>query len=115
MSIYQDLVEAMLPSDILLFFDVVDFKKEQDHYRIYLEEKNEVPSQYQKEHVRANGFLPEIKLQDFPIRDKFLILHLKQRRWLLVKDNIKIKRDWSIAAQGTRLSKEFAAFLKELH
>lgn len=61
MSIYHDLVEAILPSDILLFFDMVDFKKEQDHYRIYLEEKNEVPSEYKKGHVRANWFLPEIK------------------------------------------------------
>ena len=114
MTIYKELVELLLPSGVLEFFEVESLKKEANQLRIYLEERDNIPKEYSSERYRSNGFLPEIKVKDFPIRDMFVTLHIKRRRWLLIESNTKVKRDWSMIAPGTRMTKEFAAFLKEL-
>ena len=114
MSLYKDLVSSMLPEGVLEYFELVDFKKESERYRLYLEEKQEVPDEFKDKKVRSNGFMDEIKVHDFPIRDLQVILHIKRRRWLLVDENKKVSRDWNLVAPGTRMTAEFSAFLKEL-
>ena len=114
MDIYKSLVEFLLPEAILVDFDLINFKEEKDELKIYLEEKNTVPEEYKDTHIRANGFLPEVEIKDFPIRTKFVTLLVKRRRWLLVEENKKVMRDLQLKATGTRLSTEFADFLKEL-
>lgn len=114
MPIYKELVELLLPVGVLEYFEVQSLKKETNQLRIYLEERDNIPKEYSSEEYRSNGFLPEIKVKDFPIRDMFVTLHVKRRRWLLTETNTKIKRDWSMVAPGTRITKDFAAFLKEL-
>ncbi|WP_456236338.1 ISAon1 family transposase N-terminal region protein [Arenibacter latericius] len=57
-------------------------------------------------------------IDDYPIRDNLVSLSLKRRRWDVLIDRkwIKTSRDWNdFIAQGTRMSKEFAAFLKEIN
>ncbi len=114
MTIYKELVELLLPEGVLEYFEVISIKKESNQLRIYLEERDNIPEQYSKELYRRNGFLPEIKVKDFPIRDMFVTLHVKRRRWLLIDSGKKVKRDWNMVAPGTRITKDFAAFLKEL-
>ena len=115
MSSYKELVKSFLPEGILDYFEPTDLKKEGDQLRLYLEEQNIIPEEYKDIHYRANGFLDEIKVKDFPIRDLFVTLHIKRRRWLLVESNKKITRDWTLVAPGTRLTEEFSGFLKETH
>jgi hypothetical protein len=114
MTIYKDLVELLLPDGVLEYFEVITIEKEGKHLRIHLEEGDNIPEEYSKERYRSNGFLPEIEVKDFPIRDMFVTLHIKRRRWLLLDNGKKIKRDWSMVAPGTRMTKDLAAFLKEL-
>ena len=114
MSIYKEFVSSFLPKDILTYFDLIDFKKEGNQLRVYLTEKIDTPIEHQNEHIQANGFLNEINVKDFPIRDLFVVLHIKRRRWLLVDNNKKVTRNWDLIATGTRLTSEFSAFLKEL-
>lgn len=114
MTIYKELVELLLPEGVLEYFEVISIEKESNQLRIYLEERDNIPEEYTNERYRSNGFLPEIKVKDFPIRDMFVTLHVKRRRWLLIDSGKKVKRDWSIVAPGTRITKDFAAFLKEL-
>ena len=112
MSIYKELVELLLPEDILKYFDVTEFKKEGIDLRIFLEEKKDPPEEHKNKHIRANGFLNEVKIKDFPLRSKMVTLHIKRRRWLLVDENKKVTRDLSLTTPGTRLSQEFSDFLK---
>lgn len=35
-----------------------------------------------RKHLLSKGFLLGITIQDFPIRDKRVFLHIKRRRWL---------------------------------
>ncbi|MDT0688148.1 ISAon1 family transposase N-terminal region protein, partial [Autumnicola psychrophila] len=61
-----------------------------------------------------HGFHKEITIQDFPVRGKKVFLHIKRRRWLNKQSKQVIQRDWNLVAQGTRMTVEFAAFLKVL-
>ena len=114
MTIYKDLVELLLPEGVLEYFEVTAIEKQGKHLRIHLEERDNIPEEYSAERYRSNGFLPEIEVKDFPIRDMFVTLHIKRRRWLLLDNGKKIKRDWSMVAPETRMTKDLAAFLKEL-
>ena len=59
-----------------------------------------------------NGFLPESRITDFPIRDKRATLIVRRRRWKDEKTGEIVSNDYELVAKGTRHSKEFAAFLK---
>jgi hypothetical protein len=114
MSVYKEFVKTFLPKGILEYFKLVDFKEERGQLRIYLEELDLIPEEYKDLHYRSNGFLEEIKVKDFPIRELFVTLHIKRRRWLLVKSKEKITRSWALVKPGTRITSEFSGFLKEL-
>jgi hypothetical protein len=41
-----------------------------------------------------------------------MFLHIRRRRWFSETTKKTVERDWKIVANGTRLTKEFATFLK---
>lgn len=87
---YEALVSIILPEGILNVFEVV--KVEEVH----------------------TGFTEEHCINDFPIRDRKVVLHVRRRRW---KDedgkNVVLPRE-SLTASGTSYSKEFADVLKKI-
>lgn len=117
------LLSLFLPEGLLTYFDVVGFDKKPikdplyvNRLTIYLEEKKEIPEPYKTHQYKASGFMEPRVVNDYPIRDNLVSLSLKRRRWDVFVDEkwIKVNRSWGdFIAQGTRLSKEFAAFLKE--
>jgi hypothetical protein len=54
-------------------------------------------------------------LQDFPLRGRKVYLNVRRRRWYLVDTSTYVHRDWTLVATGTRMTQEFASFLKGLH
>lgn len=81
--------------------------------QIELEEINHLPKGYDSELYESKGFYPVTVIQDFPIRGKALYLAIKRRRWRLKTDHSKvIHNDYSIIAEGSRLTEELSAFLK---
>ncbi len=42
-------------------------------------------------------------------------LCIKRRRWEVKDTGKTISRDWNVVQQGTRMTKEFADFLKDLY
>lgn len=117
------LLSLFLPEGLLSYFDIVGFDKAPiknslyvNRLTIFLEEKKEVPEAYRNYRYKASGFMEPRLVDDYPIRDNLVSLNLKRRRWDVFVDDkwIKVNRSWGdFIAQGTRLSKEFAAFLKE--
>lgn len=83
-----------------------------DLLHIYLEEKNYPDSSAQKKNLLSKGFLPEITIRDFPIRDKKVFLHIKRRRWLNTETGKVEQRDWQAVSSGTRMTADFAAFFR---
>ena len=55
-------------------------------------------------------------IDDYPIRDMLVKLKVRRRRWEITVDDEKkkVSRNWELVAQGTRMSAEYAAFLKEI-
>lgn len=106
------LAKYFLPEGILDYFDIVSHKIENNKVHFYLEEKNVLPEEFKSERAKSKGFTPEITVEDFPLRGKSVLLHIKRRRWTLIKNGAIIKRDWAIIARGTRITSEFASFLK---
>jgi hypothetical protein len=83
-------------------------------YEISLEENNVIPRHYAAGNYESKGFYTEVTIQDFPIRGKAVYLLIKRRRWRY-KNNLKdiIRNDYSFIAEGSKLTKELADFLKE--
>ena len=108
----NEIAEFILPRGILEYFTINKVSQLPKELNIYLEEKNVPPIDYQKDKLTSKGFFEEIKVQDFPIRGKAVFLIIKRRRWLNVDTGIIVFRDWGLVAKGTRMTKEFAAFLK---
>lgn len=108
------LLELILPEGILEYFEVSDFKKEGSCFRIYLVEKNVFPKEFVSENLVSKGFYEEITVQDFPIRGQKSYLHIKRRKWLDKATGAIVSRNWDIVAKGTRMTQEFADFLKAI-
>jgi hypothetical protein len=106
-----NLVSLVLPSGILDFFSITKVAHTEEVLNIYLEEKNIKPEEFKTCKLTSKGFFDEIKVQDFPIRGKDVYLFIRRRRWEDEEGSI-VYRNWEHVAKGTRMTKEFAAFLK---
>ena len=104
----------LLPEGTLDYFDLVDVKESLNEVVIYLEEKNQTPEKYAGQETEGKVFYEPVIVQDFPLRGKKVFLNLLLRRWILKSSNEYISRNWRMVAQGTRLTHDFASFLKEL-
>ena len=118
------LISLFLPDGILDYFDITDYERTDSNLKtynkrltIFLIEKKVIPEKYKEALYKASGFMEPRVIEDYPIRNMLVSLSIKRRRWDVHQENniIKISRDWNtIISQGTRISTEFAAFLKEL-
>lgn len=106
------LAALILPDGVLGYFDVTGISDTPEGLRIYLEEKNVAPIGYKPSDIESKGFYDEVTVQDFPIRHRRAYLCVRRRRWTVLSSGEIISRDWSLVQKGTRITKEFAAFLK---
>jgi hypothetical protein len=109
-----ELLKLVLPELLVDFFDLVKVEKQQETLHLYFEEFNKPPIEYSDRELISKGFHDEITIQDFPLRGKHVFLHVKRRRWTDKNTNKIIQRDWNIVAKGTRMTDEFASFLKQI-
>lgn len=112
---YKSLVRILLPEGILEYFELIKVVEAIPGLNIYLEEKNITPVEYKDGKLESKGFLPEIYIQDFPIRNQKVMLCIKRRRWEVKDSGEIVSRDWKVVQQGTRMTKEFADFLKDMY
>ena len=115
MENYIELLKLILPELIVEHFDLVEIKTEHEKMHLFFEEKNTSPKEHNSKELVSKGFLNQITIQDFPLRGKLVYLHIKRRRWTDKQSQEIIQRNWNIVAQGTRMTNEFAAFLKEIN
>ena len=106
MDLLRQMVGLMLPSSMLDYFEqsnaLIEISLDEIYYEAYINDKT----------IESKGFMPATTITDFPIRDHKLLLHIRRRRWINLKDNVSFCRPISLIAEGTRYSKEFATFLK---
>ena len=91
-------LSLFLPSGILDYFTLVNHVSQDTCFILYLEEKATIPAEYSDLHLHSKGFLPEIEVQDFPIRGKAVYLRIKRRRWEDPSTGQTYSRDWSLGS-----------------
>lgn len=110
-----ELLEPFLPDGILEWFDIKEINKNEKRIRIVFEEKNivpEIPKEHRGKNIISKGF-KKIIVDDFPIRGRKTELVFFRRIWQIEGVLKLIKRDIQLCAEGTKLEKEFALFLKD--
>lgn len=120
---YESLVSLVLPEGILKVFEVSGVEEENTGVieetglerriiHIHLSERDMRTSEWHD--LRPNGFTEERMINDFPIRDRKVVLHVRRRRWLDEEGhNVLLPHD-RLTAEGTSYSKEFAGVLKKI-
>src|SRR5690606_19512505 len=111
---YIDLLKLVLPEMIVDHFDLVKSSKEEEKLQLFFEEKNTLPKEIKDRELISKGFHKEVIIQDFPLRGRLVFLHVRRRRWTDKETGEIIQRDWNIVSKGTRMTTEFALFLKEI-
>lgn len=110
----NDIIKYILPTEILEYFEVVEVKENQGELTFHLDEKNNLPQDFPEGDYESKGFAAPVKIQDFPIRDKAVFLQVRRRKWIEKHTGRIYSRTWDLTAEGTKYTKEFGAFLKEL-
>lgn len=113
---FDSLLKMILPESLCTYFELTSLKKDdqKEVMDLYLQEINIIPDEYSNARLTSKGFFEEVTIQDFPIRGYKVFLHVKRRRWLNEDTRQVVFRNWDVIAKGTRITKDFAAFLKEI-
>ena len=116
----KELIGYFLPEGLLHYFRITkveelgDLSTKKMILQIELEEINIIPEGYNASSYESKGFSPVTIIQDFPIRGKAVYLAIKRRRWRhKERKNEIIHNDYSIIADGSRLTQELSDFLKD--
>lgn len=109
---YQSLLKLFLPSEIFEYFEIVRIDADEKEIHVYLDERDIKPEQYFNQKLTSKGFHASSMIQDYPLRNKAVFLHVRRRRWQVEQTSEVVSRDWQAVAEGTRFTKEFADFLK---
>ncbi len=115
----KEILSYFLPMGLLEYFAITKVEEleeagtKEKKLQIELEEKNTVPSGYDSSQYESKGFYPVKLIQDFPIRGKAVYLSIKQRRWRhKTNKNEVIHNDYTLIAEGSRITQELSDFLK---
>ena len=111
----KTLFETIFPGVIVENFDIVSIQHypKEEEMHIHLDEKKNIPVEFSSRRVVFNGFTAAKKIQDYPIRGNAVYLHVCRRKWLDTETNEILTKTYSIAFEGTQLTKEFVSFFKK--
>lgn len=109
------LLHVIFPEILMNYFNIVAWLQEKDKIEIWLDEKDYMEqSDYKKGTVISHGFTPEKVIQDFPLRGKPVFLHVRRHRWYDKETGETFSYTYDdLTAEGTKLTPDFVAFLKE--
>jgi hypothetical protein len=109
-----DFLQYILPKEILEYFEVIKVEEFGGRLVFHLDEKHELPSDFRPGDYESKGFTKAVEIADFPIRDRAVFLHVRRRKWIDRQTGKVVSRTWDLTAHGTKYTKEFGAFLKEI-
>lgn len=108
------MLSLLLPSGLVELFELEKVENLSDGYHLYLFQKNLPPDTLKGHKLESKGFFESITIRDFPLRGRACFLHLRRRKWLDHDTGQIVFHEWDEVAKGTRMTKEFAAFLKDI-
>ena len=104
-----------LPQGLEDLFEMVDFECTDKAYDIWLDEKKERSKEDRRNtDIVAKGYTDYVVIQDYPLRGRPVFLHMRKNKWLNKLTGEIFSYDLELPNEdGTRLSAEFVAFLKD--
>ncbi len=116
-SSFHSFLSFVFPADVLQFFELTEVKQpDSETLEVVLTEVNtvpEIPPEHRGKRVISRGFHKPLRIQDFPVRDRFCVLKVYRRRWE-IEGMGTLERTLSfLPTEGLKLTTTFAAFLKE--
>jgi len=109
------IIGLLLPEGLEDYYDLVDIEELEDKYVLHLDEKNIRPHYIDKsQKIISKGFFESKTIQDFNLRGQPTFLKIRRRKWLREDTGAIIHNNWKITQEGTRMTRELAAFLKEV-
>lgn len=109
---FKALMPLIIPAGVSDYFQMTHYSQDENRLDVFLEEMNIIPEEFEGNKLLSKGFFQAITLQDFPIRGRQVYLHVKRRRWLNQDTDKVVYRNWELVAKGTRITQDFADFLK---
>ena len=82
---YKLLLQAMLPEEIFNYFEITQVIIDEKRLDVHLDELHESPEEYLSEKLTSKGFQSAVIIQDFPIRERMVYLHVRKRKWLVIR------------------------------
>jgi hypothetical protein len=113
-NLLLEIARLMLPPELIRYFKIVKVESTSSNVIISLDEFDNPPSSCVGHTLESKGFLEAVEIRDFPIRDKKVTFKVRRRRWIDKTSGEYVSNRFELVAEGTRHSKEFAAFLKGL-
>jgi hypothetical protein len=111
---FLSVAKLLLPEVLIDYFQLTNHVQKGEEIHFYFKEQNELTLGFSGNKLTSKGFFPDAVIQVFPIRGKHVYLDITRRRWLNESSGKVVSRDWKLVAQGTRMTDEFASFLKEI-
>lgn len=104
-----------LPDGLDELFEMVRFEKTDQAYDIWLDEKKKLSDEdFRNPDIVARGYTDYVTIQDYPMRGRPVYLHMRKNKWWDKKTNEIFSYNLELPnEEGTRLSEEFVAFLKD--
>jgi hypothetical protein len=114
-EIQAQIFSLVIPKEILFSFEIEHIKESEELVEIHLIEKELIPQELMGKHAVLNGYMNPMELQSYPIQGRKCYLKLTRRRWKLqgTTDSTNCHNEYDFAAEGTKATKMFGAFLKE--
>lgn len=109
------LLKLIFPEILMEYFAVVGYQEHTDRLEFWLDEKEYLNREdYKKGTVRSYGFTAEKVIQDFPLRGKPVFLHVRRHKWRDTSTGEIFSYGYDdLTTEGTKLTPEFVAFLKD--
>lgn len=111
----SQMIWMCLPQGLEELFEIVDFKMTDQAYDIWLDEKKILSKEDRHNpNIVARGYTDPVVIQDYPMRGRPVYLHMRKNKWWdklsgeVFSYNLELPNE-----EGTRLSAEFVAFLKD--
>lgn len=103
------------PESMDELFEMVRFERTDNAYDIWLDEKKKLSDEdFRNPDIAARGHTDHVKVQDYPMRGRPIYLHMRKNKWRDRKTNGIFSYTLELPnEEGTRLSAEFVAFLKD--
>uniref|UniRef100_UPI00321754E5 ISAon1 family transposase N-terminal region protein n=1 Tax=uncultured Draconibacterium sp. TaxID=1573823 RepID=UPI00321754E5 len=78
---YRAFVEAFLPKELFQYFEITDVKITEKKIQVDQDELNTPPASHKNIKLLSKGFHAPVIIQDFPIRERAVFLHVRKRKW----------------------------------